>query len=199
MTMRSASHMVDLTLGKLLQATLEQTLKGCSASTPWVISRVDNLDDVRHEQCIVLTISSFKFRIICLLHVSMDQSTRQFVSETTAARAESLDESVFKDYLLELSNSFCGTLKRHLQSSCPPLGMSTPNFIERSSLAHYESIKPLHSAHAKAQMSSNDPALFAASVMVSVAQAGDFQLEHYHEPVHSDVDEADGSGELELF
>ena len=197
--MRSASHTVDLNLGKLLQATLEQTLKGCSASTPWVISRVDDLEGLRQEQCIVLTISSFKFRIICLLHLSMDQTTRQFVGEATAARADSLDESVFKDYLLELSNSFCGTLKRHLQSSCPPLGMSTPNFIERSSLAHYESVKPLHSAHAKAQTSSSGPALFAASVMVSATQAGDFQLEHYQAPAQVAADESDGSGELELF
>ena len=197
--MRSASHTVDLNLGKLLQATLEQTLKGCSASTPWVISRVDDLEGLRQEQCIVLTISSFKFRIICLLHLSMDQTTRQFVGEATAARADSLDESVFKDYLLELSNSFCGTLKRHLQSSCPPLGMSTPNFIERSSLVHYESVKPLHSAHAKAQTGSSAPVLFAASVMVSVAQAGDFQLEHYQAPAQVAADETDGSGELELF
>ncbi|WP_079204606.1 hypothetical protein [Pseudomonas sp. CC6-YY-74] len=197
--MRKANYELESTLNKLLQTTLEQTLKGCAPSAPWVIGKVETLEEVRHEQCIVLTISSFKFRIMCLLHLSMDAANRKFVAEATSTRPGELDDSVYSDYLLEMSNSFCGNLKRHLQSSCPPLGMSTPNFLDHASLKFNDAIKPSYSAHARAQLATSSPALFTASALVCVKHDDDFSLQHYQEHVGEINTQADSSGELELF
>jgi hypothetical protein len=197
--MRHVIQQVDHTLNRLLQASLEQTLKASAPGANWRASRVENLDAVRHDQCILLTISSFKFRIMCLLHASMDGITRQFALDTSAGMAADLDDSGLKDWLLEMSNSFCGTLKRNLQSSCPPLGMSTPNFIERTSISHYSAITFAHSAHATAKAGDSGPALFAVSALVSTAAPGAFRLDHYHEFTQHPTEEGESSGELELF
>lgn len=197
--MHKTNHELETTLYKLLQATLEQTLKGCAPNIPWVIGRVETLEEIRHEQCIVLTISSFKFRIMCLLHLSMDVANRKFVAEATSSKLEDLGDSVYSDYLLEMSNSFCGNLKRHLQSSCPPLGMSTPNFLERASLKLDDTIQPAHSVHASARPAANSPALFCASALICVKHDGDFSLQHYQEHLGEINTQADSSGELELF
>lgn len=195
---RTAHYELESTLYKLVQAALEQTLKSCSPSLPWVTSKADALDDLRHETCIVLTISSFKFKIMCLLHLTLDAANRAFVAEATATRAEELDEAAYTDYLMEMSNSFCGNFKRHLQGSCPPLGMSTPNFLDRGSL-DFDNIKLSHTVHVKAQTAFGEPSLFGASALVIVRNDGDFTLQHYHENVSEIDSAAESSGELELF
>lgn len=197
--MRKTNYELDSTFNKLLQATLLQTLSGCNASTPWLVSKVDSLADIHHDQCIVLTISSFKFRIMCLLHLNMDAASRRFVAEAVAQEVDDLDELTYVDYLLEMSNSFSGNLKRHLQSSCPPLGMSTPNFLVHASLKFDQTTQPTYSVHARAQAASNAPSLFAVSALVCIKHEGDFTLQHYQEHVGEINTQADSSGELELF
>lgn len=196
--MRTANYELDATLYKLLQMALEQTLKVCAPSVPWVTSKVETLAELRHEHCLVLTISSFKFKIMCLLHHSMDAASRTFVAEATATKLEDLEDSVYTDYLMEMSNSFCGNFKRHLQGSCPPLGMSTPNLLERTCL-NFDNLKLAHCVHVRAQEAVGAPSLFAASALVIARHEGDFTLQHYQEYVSEMDSAADSSGELELF
>lgn len=196
--MRKTNYEVDSTLYKLMQVALEQTLKSCSAGVPWVTSKVEHFAELQHETCIVVTISSFKFKIMCLLHLSMDAASRQFVADALGSPVDKLEESEYNDYLLEMSNSFCGNMKRHLQSSCPPMGMSTPNFLARHCFDGGESMPFAHSAHVRAQMSPGAPSLFAASAMVLLKEAGDLTL-HNYQHVGEANSEADSSGELELF
>lgn len=191
-----ANHDLDANLCKLLQRTLEQTLRACEPEVPWQISKAASLDDIRHEQCVVLTISAFRFRILCLLHLSLDATTRAFVAHATSAQA--LDEAAYLDYLLEMSNSLCGNLKRNLQSSCPPLGMSTPNLLERSSLRFEDSARISHEVHACAMTTPGAPSFLAASVLLSLIDEDDFHLLPFQEAVGADVQE-DGAGELEMF
>ncbi len=197
--MRKTHSELETTLNKLLQTTLEQTLKGCASTVPWVIGKVETLEELAHPQCIIVTISSFKFRIMCLLHVSLDATTRQFVAEATSTRLDAQQESDVIDYLLEMSNSFCGTLKRHLQGNCPPLGMSTPNLLDRTSLKFDEAVSLSLGAHARAQTAPNEPAIFAASILVNVRQDGDFNLPSYQEYFRELNTQAESFGELELF
>jgi|GEM_PF-1098186 len=197
--MQKSFSEVESTLGRLLQSTLEQTLGACKPSSTWNCSRAESLDELPFEQCIVLTISSFRFKLMCLLHMNMDETNRQFVADALHIKRSELGEDAYTDYLLEMSNSFCGTLKRHMQSSCPPLGMSTPNFLHRACLAIEHAQPPRHSAHARCRDNQGNTALFAASILVFSSQAEDFQLQHYKEYVRDSNDEADASGELELF
>ncbi len=196
--MRTANYELDATLYKLLQVALEQTLKACAPSIPWVTGKVEALHELRHEHCIVLTISSFRFKIMCLLHHSMDAANRAFVADATGTKLEELDESVYTDYLMEMSNSFCGTFKRHLQGSCPPLGMSTPNLLESASL-NFDNIKLSHCVHVRAQSAIGAPSLFAASALVIARNEGDFTLQPYQDYASEIDSAADSSGELELF
>ncbi|TIH07666.1 hypothetical protein [Pseudomonas leptonychotis] len=197
--MRKANYELESTLYKLMQVALEQTLKSCDAGVPWVTTKVEGFAELQHASCIVLTVSSFKFKIMCLLHLSMDAANRQFVADALGSPVEELQESEYSDYLLEMSNSFCGNLKRHLQSSCPPLGMSTPNFLDRHCFDGSISVQFAHSVHVRAQMAVGAPSLFAASAMVILKNDGDLTLQHYHEHVSEIDSEADSSGELELF
>lgn len=190
---------VESTLSRLLQSNLEQTLNSCQPASSWSSSRADSLNDIPFEHCIVLTISSFKFKIMCLLHMNLDEANRQFVAQAMHIKQGDLEEDAYSDYLLEMSNSLCGTLKRHMQSSCPPLGMSTPNFLQRTCLSIEHALTPLYSVHARCRDNQGNTALFAASLLVFSSQPEDFHLKNYNEYIKSCNDEADASGELELF
>lgn len=197
--MQKSFSEVESTLSRLLQSTLEQTLSGCKSDGGWSCSRAESLKEIPFEHCIVLTISSFKFKLMCLLHMNLDEANRQFVADAMHIKRGDLQEEAYSDYLLEMSNSLCGTLKRHMQSSCPPLGMSTPNFLQRASLSIAHSPAPRYNVYARCRDSQGNAALFAASLLVFSNQAEDFQLKHYKEYVKDSNDEADTSGELELF
>lgn len=195
--MATAHHDIGMALGKILQKSLEQTLKTNAPNTHWSLKSVDSLASLNQDHCVVLTISSFKFRIMCLVHLNMNKTTRQFVADATLVKPEDLDESALIDYLLEMSNSFCGNLKRLLQASCPPLGMSTPNLLDRSCLALDNVFNVTHQTHCSAVADYSEPPLFAASLFVSLQNLQDFKLPHYQElDAESEVD---NSGELELF
>lgn len=190
---------VESTLSRLLQSTLEQMLGDCKPANNWSSSRADSLSEIPFDHCIVLTISSFRFKIMCLLHMNLDEANHQFIADTLNIKLSDLTDDAYNDYLLEMSNSLCGTLKRHMQSSCPPLGMSTPNFLQRSCLSIEHALEPCYSAHARCRDGQGNTALFAASLLVFSRQPDDFQLKHYKEYAKDSNDEAEASGELELF
>lgn len=195
--MSIANHDIDIALQKILQRTLEQTVKACSPDSTWSIQSAGSLDDIQHDHCIVLTISSFKFRVMCLLHLTMNQSTRDFVAQASGTKTEELDKSALLDYLLEMSNSMSGNLKRNLQDFCPPMGMSTPNLLERSCLHFDDFVTFAHGAHAAAMHSYQSESTFAASILVSIKQEQDFDLKNYND--YDYAEDTDSGGELELF
>lgn len=199
--MASSSSHIDSSLAKMLYKTLQTTLNEAAGGSHWHMKNDDSLDTIQHTHCIVLTISSFKFRVMCILHLSLDQNTRNFVANATNIKPQELDESSFLDYLLELSNSLCGHLKRNLQGTCPPLGMSTPNLLERSSLVFEGILDIAHQAHASAMTAPNTPSLFSASTLVSLLDEKDFEIQQYQSYGSEEDDETnvDNSGELELF
>jgi CheY-specific phosphatase CheX len=195
--MAAPYHDTGLALGKILHKALEQTLKTSAPNTSWSFKSAEGLSNFAHNHCVVLTISSFKFRIMCLFHLSLNKLTKQFVADACMTKVEDLDESAFLDYLMEMSNSFCGNLKRMMQGTCPPLGMSTPNLLDRSCLTLDNVFNVTHQAHCSAIADYAEPALFAASIFVSLQNPQDFKLPHYQE-IEAES-EVDNSGELELF
>lgn len=199
--MASSSSHIDSSLAKMVHKTLQTTLNETAGDAQWHVKNDDALANIPHTHCIVLTISSFKFRVMCIMHLSMNQNTRNFVANATNTKPQELDDSAFLDYLLELSNSLCGHLKRNLQGTCPPLGMSTPNFLERSSLVFEGILDIAHQAHASAMTAPNTPSLFSASALVSLLDEKDFEIQQYQSYGSDEDDESnvDNSGELELF
>jgi hypothetical protein len=195
--MATAHHDISMALGKVLQKSFDQMLKVSAPNATWSFKQADSLMSLNHDHCIVLTISSFKFRVMCLMHLSLNKATRQFIADASTIKLEDLDDSAFLDYVLEMSNSFCGNIKRMLQGTCPPLGMSTPNLLDRTCLSIDNVFKVTHQSHCSAIADYSDPPLFAASVFVSLQNPQDFVLPHYQD-IEAES-EVDSSGELELF
>ncbi|CBL45643.1 Hypothetical protein HDN1F_20600 [gamma proteobacterium HdN1] len=184
-------------LEKVLLRSFGQMLKHSISNVTWNVSGIKQLADLNYSHCIVLTISSFKFRAMTLLHLNLDQQIKQQIATALGSSTEDLQESAYLDYLLEMSNSFCGNLKRMFQDTCPPLGMSTPNLLDRSSLVFDGIFKVSYETHCRAVGDYSEPALFAASVLISLQDPKDFRLPPAHEIQIEDED--DGAGELEMF
>ncbi len=187
----------DLSLLRMLQKTLDQALSESIKDKNWDIRPCDSMADIEQGYSVVITISSFKFRVITLLHVNLDQQTRQLVADTAGTKLQDLNDTDFIDYLFEMGNSLCGNLKRLLQNTCPPLGMSTPNLLPHASLAFDELLDLKHSAHVTARTSPNEPSLFGASVLVALSHETNFVVDNISYTEASN--DFDNSGELELF
>ncbi len=88
----------------------------------------------------MLTISSQEFRIITTIHLNCDEMSMEYVAQKTSATSGSITKERFYDYIGELGNTLCGSLKRSLTSFVPSLGMSTPNRLERDCM-HYMTLQ----------------------------------------------------------
>lgn len=190
---------IHIALSKAVLKSLDQTLKSCTPAEYWQLRNLDSIEALKHDHCVVLTISAFKFRLMILIHVTLDKATREFAADALGIKVEELDESVYLDYLLEMSNNLCGHLKRNLQASCPPLGMSTPNLLNRSSLSFDAIVKLSHVVHATATRRGTHTPLLAVSALVSQKDDSAFQIHALPEWDIENSSEVDNSGKLELF
>lgn len=193
--MAVADTQTDVALSHALQDAFSKALRDAHAGVSWSFEPVAGIEEIHLDRCFVLTIASFRFRVFCVLYLSMNDVTREFVASAKGSGVDKLDEVFFQDYLMELSNGMCGNLKRNLQLVCPPLGMSTPNLLERTNLLFGDVMQSEHQAFFCARADGASKPLFAASVMVSLEQGEhDFAV-----PSMQDSQEADTGGELELF
>jgi hypothetical protein len=191
-----ASHFdLDRLLEKTTQHSLEQALRTSAPNLSWQIRPAASLRDLKHDHGIIITISAFRFRLYCLLHLSLKAPIRQFVADCTGVKAADLNDNALIDYLLELSNSFSGNIKRNIQETCPPLGMSTPNLLGHGALLFDSVLKCDHQAHVSAYVASESLPLISASCLISRSHEVELELPEIQE---SDTS-FDTSGELELF
>lgn len=197
--MAKSSQELNGILNRVLQRALSQTLSSCAPNHDWQYRPVDEIEQITHKQTVVLTIASFRFRVMALMHLTLDPSTREFIALNLGSKPEDLDESQYQDYLLELANQFCGHLKRNLQNSCPPLGMSTPNFLDRSCLVFDGVIDFAYRVHTAALVDYGSTPIFVASALVSLQGNHDLHLENFAELDQEMREEFDNSGALELF
>lgn len=185
-------------LGKMLEYTLDSTLKEAVADSTWQLKQQNAVSDFEKTHCIVLTISSFRFRVMVILHFNFDNRIKQFLADLLGAKLQEVDEEKLIDRLLELSNSFCGHIKRHLQNTSPPLGMSTPNLLASACLNFEGIIELAHEAHVIASESTGGDPLFGASALVSLLDDADFEIDQ-PPAITQGGGELESFGELELF
>ena len=95
------------------------------------ISKCDEEEIMAFRESSIITISSYKFKVLALLHVSKNPFTKAIFRSRT--NDQNISDNQFYDMVGELSNVFSGKVKREVEQMYPYLGMSTPNLLTHQS------------------------------------------------------------------
>ena len=134
------------------------------------------------EILLVVTISSFVFRLLTLFQVGGDPATRAYYVSTAQ---QSLDEA-----FREFANMCCGALNRELSEQIPHLAMSIPYTLSSQCLAFLGELRP--SFLSSSAVTINDSVRLQVTLCMCCSAAVDFVASA--EPVVETT-----AGELEMF
>ncbi len=184
------THDAKSGFSSLLSDCLKESFK--VADTEVKMKKVPSLTDIDEKEFIMLTVSSYTFRIFTILHFTRNDATMDYVSTALKMSRENLEESKYYDYLGEVGNTFCGAFKRELGRYFPHLGMSTPNRLAKGSLSYMHDMDFEYDDHYETRI--DGKASFYASMFISAYSELDFRI-----PVNSRFDEDVNTGALEMF
>jgi hypothetical protein len=173
---------------RLLVSALERGLPGGAGGVS--IEPVAALDGIGHTRIVVLTVSSYLFRLMAILYFTPDAATRACFARAAGASAPELADEAFHDRVAECGNVCCGTLNRELARHFPHVGMSTPNIIDRDCMRYVDLLGCGLMRHYRLALA--DGPTMHASLCVA-----DFGLVDFH--ADASVDEDVSAGELEMF
>jgi CheY-specific phosphatase CheX len=138
----------------------------------------------------MLTVSSYGFRILMLLHFNDDAATRvHFGALSGAVGGASADER-FVDIVKERGNLLCGALNRELAHFFPHIGMSTPCVLDRNAARHIDAVKPVWVHCYRAELSAAVALHLTLALCASTDLDFPFERRALVEPA---------AGELEMF
>lgn len=157
-------------LEKLFPQWLEESLR-TEAHPKWYIQPIE-ANGIGAKRFVMLTISSYAFRMIVILHFTSDAASIKYVSDCKKIASGDLSISTYNDYLSELGSMLCGAIKRGLFQSFPQLGMSSPNQLDCDSLKYVNSYPIDQAFHFKAK--ANDGTEFCSSLYISSIDEFDF-------------------------
>jgi hypothetical protein len=103
-------------------------------SVPAASDSVDAGDTV-----LVITTSSFAFRLLIMFRVSATPETRAYYGAG--------NEAGMQTAFAEIANLCCGALNRELARDFPHLGMSIPYFLSVRCMSCLDELKPDHVSH----------------------------------------------------
>lgn len=153
------------------------------------VSLASDLSAVKDTKCVVITVSSYLFRLMVLIYFTPDQSARSYFARANRIAASDLSDAALIDAVSEFANMSCGALSRDLLRVFPNIGMSTPNIIDKECSSSLGQLNGGHLQHFKFEI--NKDTHFFASLCVSDYADLDFVVNTT--PVEV------SSGELELF
>ena len=175
----------------LLSRCLEESLRS-SAYPAWTMEPLADAKEIGNRQFIMLTVSSYDFRMVVLLHFSRNEPSLKYVADTLQLAPGAMEQSRFDDYLSEVGNTFCGAYKRELGKFFPHLGMSTPNMLAAESLSYVKTWPVEFETHLRAH--DEDQAQFFGSLYIASTGDIDFDPQELSNPV-----EEVETGALEMF
>lgn len=129
----------------LLQQALRSSLIPADSSAE--ISVSEDAADLTDQKMVVLTISSYLFRLMVMFHFRPDAGTRGHFARLTRAAAGEMDDQALLDAIAECGNLCCGIFNRELGRFFPHLGMSTPNVIDTRCVAYLQKLNCAHVRH----------------------------------------------------
>ncbi|MEI8170166.1 MAG: hypothetical protein WCG50_10860 [Rhodoferax sp.] len=143
---------------------------------------------VQTKQVVLLTVSSYKFRLSFLIHFSPDEATYAHFSSVNKLASNTMKEIEFIDAISECGNICCGNLNRDLAHIFPHIGMSTPNIIDSRCITSLDKLGLGYLQHFEWD-NPNGPQ-FGVSLFVNAFSELDFV---------GDFTQEESTGELEMF
>jgi len=174
---------------RLLQAGLKSGLP--AGDGPIAIEPVASLEKIKERKIVILTVSSYLFRVMAILYFKPDAATRALFNGGAGEGAPALTDQEFFDRVAECGNICCGTLNRDLGRFFPHVGMSTPNIIDTDCMRYVDLLGCGLLKHYKLRLA-GDLTMYA-SLCVTDYGTVDFHVEQQLE--EEDV----STGELEMF
>ena len=148
-----------------------------------IVALNKNSDISIHEKnIVVLTISSFLFKVLTIFHIGEDEETKNYFLGTSPNK--SLTEA-----FSEIGNLCIGAMNRELLQYFPHLGMSTPYTLSSRCLSFLSELNPEHVS--RYSITINNSARLQATVCICGYAPIDFSVNR--------EETVDTSGELELF
>ena len=166
---------LDCGLGPILKVGLESALAARMPSNDWSVDPITEIGEINQEEFVCLTVSSYHFRILVLLHFTAMGTALPCVAEAIHQSPETLSRDSCLDYLAELGNQFCGEIKRMVGLKYPEVGMSTPMRLEHTSLPYMQDLKTCATRHALVRR--NGQAVFAGSLYLCSDEGFQFHLD----------------------
>ncbi|MCA1323861.1 hypothetical protein [Herbaspirillum sp. alder98] len=180
---QAAQDGFDLLLGQALRGSL------VPADEQAELTVVSDLAEINERQMVVLTVSSYLFRVMVMFHFTPDAATRAHFARLNKVAPAELGEQAFMDAIAECGNLCCGVLNRDLGNFFPHLGMSTPNVIDSRCAAYLQALNATHVRHFAVDIP--DTRRFHVSLCISAYADMDFTVSAQEIEVDT--------GELELF
>lgn len=153
------------------------------------VTVVDDIQGIKEEKVVLLTVSSYVFRVMTMLYFTLNKDTKAHFAAVNRAEVEAMSDSDFLDVICECGNIFCGALNRELGNHFPYLGMSTPNVLDRECVAYLAELNAGHTQHFR--ISINDSLTMHASLCFCDFADIDFKVDM--------TQTEESNGELELF
>lgn len=156
---------------------------------PCTVDAIDDARQITEKKVVLLTVSSYVFRVITMVYFTLNADTRQHFAAINRTDAADMSDADFLDVISECGNIFCGAFNRELAQHYPHLGMSTPNVLDRPCMDYLKTLSPGYVKHFKVGV--NDRLTMHASLCVCDFAPIDFQVDT------TKVEET--HGELEMF
>lgn len=175
---------------QMLTRCLNESLAAMFPQVGWELKTLSDAKEIARQEFFMVTISSYEFRVLVMLHFTRDENLANGVASTTEQSVEELEQKKYYDYLGEVSNMFCGAIKRELGKSVAYLGMSVPNALSSASLEFVDDIAFDYDTHVVAHGDN------AIKLFGSMYVFGDLDVRVL---AKAEVEEIFDTGELELF
>jgi hypothetical protein len=153
-------------------------------------SSVPPEDTRRH--VVVLTISSYTFRVVALFNFPCDAAMVGHMARLSRSPDAQLAGQALADAFAEWVNMICGAANRGLCTRFRHVGMSTPAVLESTCPRHVGILNPEHTRLIEVQI--DDTVRFELLLCVCVAAESTLDFD-----VDRTIPEADAGGELEMF
>jgi len=174
----------------IIESAIRENVKADSI----IFGACDEKEASEKQEIVALTLSSHTFRLILFWHYDFDEATQQYITSqlNKADKKSPLEqqESKNRDFIAELSNAYCGQLKRVLGQQFHHLGMSTPSPLNKDNLIFIDELTCNFKSIRRIKVNNN--ATFYLTYCLCFQDNIDFAIH----PMTAD--ESD-SGELEFF
>jgi len=134
MVSQQAKQGIEFIFMKAAKASLALDPGDACVVAPATGAKVNELTE---KTIVVLTISSFLFRLMVIFHVSESPPAKEYFTKGA-------DGKTLIEVLSELGNLCCGAMNRELLHHFSHLGMSTSYVLDSKCMAYLEELNPEH-------------------------------------------------------